>query len=258
MNWAEIARRKNAAAFRQAQRRMPAVSVPVADSEWTAPGYVHVGHFYSCVPDACYPWDPTVLRAIREHIDPYAMPIVIRSVWRYSNYHELGRIDGAMTLVRHGLARAVPDLGRTERQNFFCEMPSTPVTGLKIPGLPWSACRPNQIWDNWYDKTDRPWGMDLPGAYLPFDWDYFYALKRGEDMRVRMIRESQRREDENGDVIAAGAATSSVDEVRVDREKKKASAVDDRTYINRDLDAFYSIEPSDVEWKEQIASGGSV
>lgn len=100
-------------------------------------------------------------------------------------------------------------------------------------------------------------GPGSPGAYLPFDWDYFYALKRGEDMRVKMIRDSQRREDENGDMIASGAADQSIEDLRVSREKKKESAIDDRDYINRDLNKFYSVEPSDVEWKEQIESGGN-
>lgn len=167
MNWAEVARRRNAGKMQELQRRQPAISVPYADSPWTAPGYLYLGHYYSCVPDPLYPWDPAVLRAIREHIEPNAMPIVVRSVWRYSNYHELGRIEAPMVLVHHGMARAVPDLGLFEHQSFHCDLPSTPIPHLRIPGRLWADCAPNQIWDIWANAENHPWGPDLPVPTSP-------------------------------------------------------------------------------------------
>lgn len=250
MDWTEVVRREHNAAQQQLAQAVNAatISVPIGDSDATAPGYLCEGLFFSCAPDPSYPWNPAVLRAVREEICADAMPITVRSVWRWSNYHELGRIDEPMVLVRHGMARAVRGLKPLDY--FDCTMPSVPVPGLRIPGRAMIDCVPNQLWDSWADHDDRPYGPDLPGAYLPMDWDYFRALKRGEDRRVQVLRAGARHEDAAGNLVAAGGAKALIDPLRTDHLARRASRLDDRRYINRDIDRYHSIEPSDVEWKE--------
>jgi hypothetical protein len=145
----------------------PTLSVPIRDTAESAPGWRYLGETYSCIPDAVYPWDPAVVRAIREFCSD-AVPISIRSVWKSS------RLDGeprTMVIVRHGLARSIRD-PIAPIHHFDCIMPSTPVSGgVRLP-------KPNYIELNWYDKEVRPWGYDLPGAYLPFDWELHACLRR--------------------------------------------------------------------------------
>jgi hypothetical protein len=233
-----------------------AVSVPIGDSPCTAPGWLFLDERFSCIPDSHYPWDPAVLRIIRQEICDDAMPITIRSTWMWSNYNELGYMP-IMTLVRHGLARSVRQDGPAVHR-FNCEMPSYKIPGLCIPGRALSDCYPNQIWDNWYSKTDRPYGYDLPGAYLPFDWDYLQALRRAEGHRLRMLRESRREVDEAGEMVAKGAAKKDVKSLEADRKNEKAAKLDQDAYIARDLVAYHSAEPSDLEWKEAMLGGKGI
>ena len=143
----------------------PSISVPVRDTAESAPGWRFLGEAYSCIPDAVYPWDPAVVRAIREFC-PDVVPMTIRTVWKSS------RLDGeprTMVLVRHSIARAIRD-PICPIHRFHCEMPSTGVSGVRLT-------RPNYIELNWYDKEVRPWGFDLPGEYLPFDWELYESLR---------------------------------------------------------------------------------
>src|SRR5687767_15481772 len=108
-----------------------AVSVPVGDSDATAPGYLLWDRSYTCVPDAQYPWDRDVIRALRVK-EPDVMPALCRTVLRYSNYYDQGRLGEPVVIVRHVLARAIRD-PQCAVHNYPVEMPSTPLPGLLIP-----------------------------------------------------------------------------------------------------------------------------
>lgn len=249
MEWTEIVRRRQRSynrALASAVNRH-SISVPIGDSPATAPGYLCLGHFYSCVPDPVYPWDPAVLRAFRSICDD-VVPIVIRSVWQWSNYNELGHLGEPMVLVRHGLARAIRN--PVTVHNFHCTMPSTPYDGFLIPGRSLAECRPNYIEVNWYDKGDRPFGVDLPGAYLPFDWEMFYRHKEAADEFARDLRRSKQTTDNEGNRVAEGIVDGKAASERAEHDLIIAQQTDQRAYIARDLEKFYSVEPSDVEWKE--------
>lgn len=250
-HWTEIARQNHQRAVRALSRQVNShtISVPVGSGDYDAPGWLHLGNYFSCVPDAQYPWDPAVLRAIRVFC-PDAVPILVRSVFQWSNYNELGHLGEPMILVRHGMARAVRDIGIVEHP-FHCEMPIHAPPGFRIPGRTLAACRPNQIWDVWHDKQIRPWSQDMPGLYLPFDWDYYYALRRGEDLRIKMLRESVRREDEKGQMVARGAADVTSDADQKLHADRRHSRADDRSYAFRDIARYHSAEESEVELKER-------
>lgn len=236
MSWVRQVRQRHAAFQQALAASLPDISVPIGDSDYTAPGYLYYGHFFSCVPDAAYPWDPAVLAAIREFC-PDAMPILIRSVWRNGDY---GQMDEPFVVVRHGIARAIRDPKLPIHENLNCRMPSLPTRGLCIPGRSILDCRPNYLEAEWYDPDNRPWGHDLPGAYLPFDWEFYHSLRRCHD-------------DNSGVTVRA-----IMDQKRSERARRDRSRREEERYIRRDFEKFYSVEPSDVEWKEAMLGGAKV
>lgn len=203
---------------------MPTYSMPLRDSVTRAPGWLFAGEQYTCVPDAQYPWDPAVVKAIREFC-PDAQPILIKSLWQRS-WSESSPLD-TMMLVRHGIARSVRD--PIQRPHYFqCEMPSV-KTGV-------SLTRPNYIEVNWYDRENRPWGHDLPGSYLPFDWELYHCLRMGYEDNL------------SGAQLSAKLTTPH----REREARRKAFEADERAYRDRDLLNYYSVEPSDLEWKRML------
>jgi hypothetical protein len=133
------------------------VYTPKRDSFFTAPGWREVAVEYTCIPDAMYPWDPKVMRAINVFA-PDAVPLWVRWVFR-SPQDEDNPID--VVYGRHALGRAIENL-EAERSDFTCSMPEMPCQGLVFS-------RPNRIW--FIHEGERPQEkyVDLPGDYLPFD-----------------------------------------------------------------------------------------
>ena len=236
MGWVEQLYRKQAAqqaAYSRAlNQMMPKFDIPVGDSDYTAPGYLLVAEEFSTIPDVRYPWDPAIVRAIREFC-PDVVPLLIRSVWRWSNYNEWGHLGEPLVIVRHGIARAISgsDL-KIPAHQFYCQMPSGPGYGIKSRYLP----SPNWMEVNWYDKEDRPYGFDLPGAYLPFDWEFYHCLRRAYESTLKPKELAKRFTEGRWDADQAS----------------KRKAKEDAAYISRDLEKFYCIEPSDSEWKAAI------
>jgi hypothetical protein len=210
-----IKRRRNAQAL---NRRMPTYSMPLRDTATRAPGWLFVGEHYSCIPDAQYPWDPAVVKAIQEFC-PDAVPILIKSLWQRS-WSETSPLDH-MQLVRHGIARCVRDPLMATHQ-FYCEMPANHDGRV-----------PNYIEVNWYDRANRPWGHDLPGEYLPFDWELYYALRMGYEDSL------------SGAELARKLTTPWMER----EERRRAFEAEERAYRDRDLLRYYREEPSDVELK---------
>lgn len=235
MSWIHQVRQRHAAFQQALAASLPSINVPVGDSECTAPGYLYYGHFFSCVPDPAYPWDPAVLSAIREFC-PDAMPVVVRSVWRNGDY---GQMQEPFVITRHGLGRAIRD-PMLPIHEFQCTMPSIPTKGLVIPGRNISDCRPNYLECEWYDPDDRPWGRDLPGTYLPFDWEFYHALRRCYD-------------DDAGVTVR-----NVMQQHRDNRARRERFRNDEAGYVQRDQDRYYSVEPSDSDWKKAMLGDASV
>jgi hypothetical protein len=248
-DWAGIARRKHQNAQAELARMVNrhAVSVPIGDSDATAPGYLQISRTFSCIPDAQYPWDRDIIRDLRA-FEPDIMPAICRTTLQYSNYYDHGRLGEPVTLVRHVLARAIRD-PISAVHNYPVEMPSSPVPGLLIPGRRLDQCTPNYIEWELYDRNIRPYGHDFPGAYEAFDWRAFYRFADGWS-RLQEAREAARREEKAGETKAVGAAAGLISQERQTVSRREARRKDDGAYIDRDLSAYYSVEPSDVEWKE--------
>lgn len=254
-DWAEVVRRNHQraqGALAQAVNRH-SISVPIGDSDATAPGYLFYGNYFSCVPDAAYPWDPHVLALLRTLL-PSAMPISIRSVYRWSNYHERGYIDVPMVVVRHGVAKADLEPGE-QAHDFYCEMPSSHVPGLAIPGRRLEDCRPRKIVSMWYDRDRRPWGHDMPGAYLPFDIDMYEVWKEDSDRIARQFAMARLSRDEHGEVIAKGAAAATIEGRRKEEADRAASRMANAADIRRDIESYYKDDPSDVELRDKFMGG---
>lgn len=251
MDWTEVVRRNHLRAQNALAQQVNqmGISVPLGDGDYDAPGFLHLGQFYSCVPDPAFPWEPTVLAAIREII-PDAVPLVIRSVWRWSNYAEKGYIDEEMVLTHHGIGRAIQDPWH-KLHDFRCEMPSAPLAGFVIPGRNLSDCRPNYIETYWMHSEIKPFGHDLPGLPLPFDWRLFNRYQVAEADRRRALAASKESVDSDGMRIAVGAADATIREEMTRKATATASAKDIQAYVHRDLSRYYSEIPSDVELKQK-------
>jgi len=228
MDWIAEGRRRAQTRLQSIADSAPSLSVPIHDSADYARGWKFLGEFYSCIPDCAYPWNPSIVHAIREFC-PDVMPISIRTAWQSS------RLDGeprTMVLVRHGIARYVRD-PICPVHHFDCAMPSTPVPG----GV--RLRKPNYIELNWYDREVRPYGYDLPGAYLPFDWELYTSLRTAyvdnlnpEELVEKLIAPAERKK-------SVAAAQSADEHAYVDR--------DIQSYISKKLETL-----SDSEQKEVV------
>jgi len=236
-HWTEIARQSHTAAFTGLVNSMPSISVPVADSSWTAPGWLFDGILFSTVPDVQYPWDPAVLKFIRE-FDPEAIPIQIRYAYRWCNYHELGRIELPVVIMRHGIARYVRD-PKFPVWDFPCEMTSVGK----------SFHQPNQVRDIWQDNQIRPNGPDLPGAYMPFDFPYAYALLDADRRAMEFVSKSIATTDAQGIPIAKGAGRLHVDAAWYGKVEKAEKNKSEAAYAMKQVTDYYREEPTESEWK---------
>ncbi|NIN66111.1 MAG: hypothetical protein GTO63_15735 [Anaerolineae bacterium] len=139
-------------------REMPVVgTLPARTDFHTARGYRYIGMFYTCVPDALYPWDPKLVKLIQEFA-PDTVPMWVHWVFRTPR-----DIENEQDVVfgRHALGRVIKP-ARTDLVPFHCEMPTMPCQGLTFE-------RPNAIWFIHQGDSPRDEYLDLPGAYLPFD-----------------------------------------------------------------------------------------
>jgi hypothetical protein len=143
----------------------PKLAYKVADSFATAPGYREMDVVYSCVPDPAYPWDPQVMKAIREFA-PDAVPMWIQ--WAFMSPHETGNPE-VVVFGRHALGRTIQNL-TSELEPFRCAMPTMPCQGLTFE-------RPNRIWFVHEGAPNQQY-PDLPGSYLPFDGSILDRAKK--------------------------------------------------------------------------------
>jgi len=145
------------ASLRRREAAAPSVSVPFTGRPV---GVRWLGRTYSCVPDAVYPWDPDVVRAIWR-FDPSARPIWVKDIFQVP----LEDSDAHRVIVygRHGIARKIENLRGLEPLQV--EMPSMPVLGLRFDA-------PNYEPVRWFDRLAPGKYPEAPGAYLPFDFEF--------------------------------------------------------------------------------------
>lgn len=151
----------------------PTLHIPVKDSFDSAPGWRDLGTYYTCVPDAQYPWDPVVMKRIQEFA-PDAVPLWVQWVFRSPGADSHVEVFG-----RHALGRVL-DKGRTDTYPFRVHMPTMPVLGMTFQ-------KPNNIWFV-HDGAPHPTCKELPGNYLPFD-DTILDRARQSAIGMRMTEE---------------------------------------------------------------------
>lgn len=184
---------------------------------------------YTCVPDSVYPWDPVIMKRIREFA-PDAQPLWIKWVFRSpedeENPHDV-------VYGRHALGRYL-NKGRTEMFPFKCTMPNTPYGGFM-------PVRPNNIWFI-HDGARDEKNQELPGNYLPFDDT---ILDRAEKSAIGMRMSDK----EYREFLVKTWVTDKL-EARAKRREAWAKDMEERRkhlepYARKMYDAI-----SDVEWDE--------
>lgn len=230
--WTNIARQRHYAAEQALVRSLPEFEMPVADSTYTAPGHRLLSETIYCYKDVMRPWDPAVIRAIRE-FEPTAMPITIRSTWQKM---DRGNPQEPFTLIRHGIARGVRD-AVIPTHRYRCEMPihRDPYLFSSFPNV-YTKTAPNYVEINHYDRHDRPYGYDLPGAYLPFNWDLYHMLYRDYE-------NNRRWQDIAADVLDPEVAA---------KEKQEQEDAEYDAYVQKELSKHWNEPASDLEWKEAL------
>lgn len=124
-------------------------------------GYAAVATEISCIPDAVYPFDPDVLRAI--HVfDPRVIPLWVRRVYRHST------TGGILVLGRHAIASHVWNPHASIDRNVYRALMPTYR----------ASERPTQV--DFHHLGPRA-GQGLCGPYLPFDGYVSWILRRTYD-----------------------------------------------------------------------------
>lgn len=221
------------------QEALPSYTIPIGDSRYTAPGWICLSYSYYCYQDVTYPWDPAVVRAIRE-FEPTMVPMTVRSVWQKADYGNLDHNE-PLIIVRFGIARVVRD-ARIPIHNFQCGMPMHREPALRHDAHALAQVRPNWIeLNNYADRDVRPYGPDLPGAFLPFDWELFNGLRIGYE-------NGREHTEISGEIVEAHAA---------DHAATEAARSAENAYIQRDIEAYQDkrlADVSDVEWSEVLTA----
>lgn len=171
---------------------------------------------YSCVPDSAYPWDPQIMKAIREFV-PDAVPMWVH--WVFLSPHETGNPQ-VVVFGRHALGRKIRNVV-SELEPFRCAMPTMPCQGLTFE-------RPNRIWFI-HEGSPNPQYSDLPGAFLPFDGSILDRAKKsaiGFQMTEKEFVESMKAE--------------FIEKERVAKALRKQQIEDDMESRRRDFEAYAS------------------
>lgn len=134
------------------------------------------GRQFSAVESELYPFDPKVVKAIRDEMYPDFVPIVIRSVFTSST-------GGVQHFEHHGIgwALSIPKRKHKKRQILW---PTNP--GAINYGMSRTA----------YFLEDILRGPDMddgrPGPFMPLNWGVYHGMKRA----IKYIREAPSVEEE--------------------------------------------------------------
>lgn len=211
--WMQQVLKQQQAQLRGLDNVAPAVNMHLKNR---TPGWRFIKEEVSCIPDSLYPWDPKVVKAIRE-ISPDLVPIWIRRVFHtpYTDSRQETVVFG-----RHGIGQIV-------RKSYHVPISVSMPSGSNLP-------KPNAVY--WYPVGDNdPRARDLPGAYIPFDWRFYKHVKANfrdwskEEIRALTIGRFENEE--------AAMAKQQAENDRIQAEHQR--------YVNKKLE-----QVSEVEFKE--------
>ena len=216
---------------------LPSGRVPIRDSFYTAPGYREIGMFYSCIPDAAYPWDPKIVKEIWKHA-PDAIPMWVH--WVFLSPQETGN-PKIEVFGRHALGRRI-DNQRGYLEPFRVHMPTFPCQGLTF-------AKPNDIWFIHQGSMGLHKNYkDLLGDYLPFDAD---LVAKVEDLsRAFRMTEDEYRKHLYEEMVSKPIAAEMLRTFQLQRERALA-----RREVLRYVDKQYD-KVSDTEVEEFYSGRG--
>jgi hypothetical protein len=114
---------------------------------------------WQVVPDVACPWDPVVVKAMRE-LDPSLTPLWV--TWVYAPPADQSDKTPFVT-GRHAMGWHRPDL---PAQNFNCLMPLSKIEGMALK-------RPTRLWKIYHEAENT---KDRIGGFVPFSWWMYYNL----------------------------------------------------------------------------------
>lgn len=195
----------------------------VADSPANAPGWRDLGMEFSCVPDALYPWDPTILKQIWA-FDPGVIPVWVRWAFLAPNS------TSTVVFGRHALGRRLVD-PRRDLTMFSVTMPSMPCQGVTF-------AQPNELFLYWAGPTDG----ECPGEYRAFDIELVkYLLERQiHDLSPAEIK----------DKYILGPLLRDVERANKAREEEKYARRDLDRYMDKQLENVSEVELRDWVYRK--------
>jgi hypothetical protein len=187
--------------------------------------YDAVATVISCIPDAMYPWDPVVVKAIHE-FDRNVIPVWVTKVYRAPD------TGGFRKIGLHAIASHVPAINRHGP-------PQEIVYKALMPTLGGPRERPTQL-----DLYNANRGVGLFGwEYIPFDWRIYRLLRSMYDEWSW----KQRREyiDEFGPEAQQRKARKEA------QDEADYAAATDAAWLKRQVDQF------DDDDMKRVAAGGA-
>lgn len=161
MGWIEEAKAKQQARLKRLQDSAPALHGQFGTDFHTAPGWREIGMFYSLIPDAIYPPDWKLVKAVQK-LDPSLTWIWVK--WVFLSPQETGA-PRLVTFGRHGIARYVAD-------------PHGELYPMEVEGASWfKGPKPNIFEVLFQGERRKGKGSDLPGEYQPFNDQAFAWVK---------------------------------------------------------------------------------
>lgn len=159
------------------------------------------------MPDALYPFDPAVWRAIRE-FDPNTLILMTKRAYRAPTGEV--RVFRYHTLASHRWSPA-------NRPDYRLSSVLTP-TWLNMP-------QPTHVDLHLENRKERT-GDGLPGAFVPFDWRVYHALRAS--YREWEFKDAKRYMDEKGERALAQQARLAALERVAERVRKDGKWLKER------------------------------
>ncbi len=136
----------------------------VGDDTETPDGTRVVGVVPSLCENEMYPWDRSVIKALRT-LDPWLVPVAVKYICRTAAHTDF-------TVFRHGIARMPRPVQEGLHEDY--------VMNVILPSSPGAVnvnARHPMIWLNILHRDpDATWNLPtvIGGPYMPLDWRVFY------------------------------------------------------------------------------------
>lgn len=212
----------------------------IRDSFYTAPGYREIGMFYSCVPDPAYPWNSTIMREIQK-LAPDAVPLWVH--WVFMSPQDTGN-PKIVVFGRHALGRVIK-----EQHGWLAPMrvlmPTMPCQGLRFE-------KPNDIWFIHQGRMgEHPKYKDLPGDYLPFDYD---LLAKVQDMARAFAMTDKEYREHLEDIMIVEPTKAVRRKVRQARDQRLYKEADLGRYLDKQYEKVSEVEAKERYGKDVLES----